>query len=322
MEPYRFSLTIDIRRLRVLRELRERGSVGATASALNLTPSAISQQLAALSREVGAPLLTPHGRGVRLTPQAHLLLEHAAAIDTQLERARTDLAALDAGTVGRVNLGAFASAITGIVAPALRRLRLERPRLVVAVHEVEAPECFTRLDAGDLALAVTVDYPGGPHRTDPRYSRQELLDDPMLVALRPDHARAGQAAVALGDLADQTWIVGAVRGPCQEVACAACTGAGFSPDVRHFVDNWEAALALVASGCGVALVPRLAVPAEGFAGIVLRPLSGAQGPSRHLYSAVRAGSANHPSLAPVLAALAWASASPRQATKANILISK
>ena len=307
MEPYHSALTIDIRRLRVLRELRERGSVGATASALNLTPSAISQQLAALSREVGAPLLTPQGRGVRLTPQAHLLLEHATAIDTQLERARTDLAAFDAGTVGRVNLGAFASAIASIVAPALRLLRLERPRLVVAVHEIEAPECFTRLDAGDLDLAITVDYAGGPHREDPRYSRQDLMDDPMLVALPRDHAQAGQASVALGDLADQTWIAGAVRGPCGEVALAACTGAGFSPDVRHFVENWEAVLALVAGGCGVALVPRLAVPAGDFAGIVLRPTRAPQCPSRHLYTAVRAGSSHYPSLVPVLAALREAS---------------
>jgi len=129
MEPSSSTFMIDIRRFRVLRELRERGTIGATANALSLTPSAISQQIACLSRELGVPLLTPHGRGVRLTPQAQLLLEHAAAVDAQLERARADLAAFDEGTVGRVAVGAFATAISGLVAPALARLRRERPRL-------------------------------------------------------------------------------------------------------------------------------------------------------------------------------------------------
>ena len=306
MEPCSPSFTIDIRRLRVLRELRERGSVGATALALNLTPSAVSQQIAALAREVGAPLLAPHGRGVRLTPQALLLLEHATVIDTQLERARADLASFGDGAVGQVRLGAFASAITGIVVPALQRLRLERPRLAVTVQEIEAPECFTRLDAGDLDLVITVDHQGGPLRGDARYGRLELLDDPLLVALPEDHPLAGQAAVALAGLAGAAWIAGAARGPCREVARAACTGAGFNPDVRHFVDSWEAVLALVAAGCGVALVPRLALPAGGFRGVALRPVLGPQAPSRHLYAAVRAGSELSPSLVPVLVALAEA----------------
>src|SRR5512140_1977037 len=99
MAPLSSAFTIDVRRLRVLRELQQRGTVGATAKALHLTPSAISQQLSALSREIGVPLLAPQGRGVRLTKQAELLLEHAIAIDVQLERARADLAAFDEGQV-------------------------------------------------------------------------------------------------------------------------------------------------------------------------------------------------------------------------------
>ncbi len=308
MEPFSQPFTIDLRRLRVLREMRERGSVGATAAALNLTPSAVSQQIAGLGRDVGAPLLAPHGRGVRLTPQALLLLEHATVIDTQMERARADLAAFSAGAVGQVRLGAFASAITGIVVPALGRLRLERPRLVLTVQEVEAPECFTRLDAGDLDLVITVDHHGGPLRADARYRRLELLDDPLVVALAADHPLAARAAVALDSLAGAAWIAGAARGPCREVARAACTGAGFSPDVRHFVDSWEAVLALVAAGCGAALVPRLALPAAGCPGVALRPVLGPQAPSRHLYAAVRSGSELSPSLVPVLAALREAAA--------------
>jgi DNA-binding transcriptional LysR family regulator len=303
MKPFSIDFTIDLRRLRVLRELRERGTVGATAEALNLTPSAVSQQIANLSRETGIPLLTPQGRGVRLTPQAQLLLEHAALVDAQMERARADLAAFHEGEVGRVAIGAFATAITRLVAPALTALRRTNPRLTFSVLEVEAPDCFTRLDAGDLDLVLAVDYPSGPLRQDPRYSRRDLLHDPFQVALPAAHPLAGQGAVELKELADQPWIMGGTPGPCRETGLAACTGAGFSPDIRHRTSDWQATFALVAAGHGVALVPRLALPSVPLEGVALRPLTGPQQPSRHLYAAIRAGADQLPSLVPVLEAI-------------------
>src|ERR671910_15879 len=128
MEPLSRNFTIDLRRLRVLRELDQRGTVAATAAALHLTPSAVSQQLAALARELGVPLLERRGRGVRLTGQARLLLEHAGAVQAQLERARADLAAWDQGELGFVTVSGFSTAITGLVAPAGRRRRGRRDR--------------------------------------------------------------------------------------------------------------------------------------------------------------------------------------------------
>lgn len=304
MKPFSLDFTIDLRRLRVLRELRERGTVAATAEALNLTPSAISQQIANLSRETGIPLLVPQGRGVRLTPQANLLLRHAAIVDAQMERARADLAAFHDGHAGRITLGAFATAITCLVAPALTKLRRTHPQLEVGVLEVEAPDCFTRLDVGDLDLVIAVDYPGGPLRQDPRYSRQDLLHDPFQVALPARHPLAARKTVAMRDLAEETWILGgSTSGPCQAASLAACTGAGFTPDIRFRTSDWMATFALVAASCGVALIPRLALPPLLPKGVVLRPLSGAQRPSRHLYAAIRAGSETFPSLVPVLEAI-------------------
>lgn len=303
MKSDRNTFTIDIRRLRVLRELRERGTVGATAEALHLTPSAISQQIASLSREAGVPLLKPHGRNVRLTKQAELLLGHAAAVDAELERARADLAAFEQGTIGNVAVGAFATAIGGIVLPALVRLRRERPRLRLLLHEVEAPQCFSGLDSGDLDLVVTIDYRGGPHRGDARYARQDLIDDPLLVVLPKRHSLASQESVDLLSLADQTWIVGATHGPCQEIGLAACAAAGFSPNVVHRVSDWGTLVALVAAECGVGLIPRLAAPATLPRGVVLRWPTGPHRPSRHIYAAVRAGAERSPNLAPVLATL-------------------
>jgi DNA-binding transcriptional LysR family regulator len=301
MESTTSTFTIDIRRLRVLRELRQRGTLGATAKALALTPSAISQQLSALGREIGVPLLAPQGRGVRLTPQAELLLEHASVIDAQLERARADLAALSEGVVGRVVLGAFGTAISGVVVPALARLRRERPRLRLGVREV-GPECFPLLDRGELDLAISVDHRGGPTRGDPRYARWELLDDPLLLALPSGHRLAGAREVDLLALADEPWIMGGIGGPCREVAPNACATAGFTPAVAHEVDDWGAALRLVALGCGVGLVPELASRAPP-PGVVLRRPAGPLRPRRHLFAAARAGADRSPHIAAVVAAL-------------------
>ena len=303
MKSHRYSFTFDFRRLRVLREFQERGTLAATAKALNLTPSAISQQIASLSREIGVPLLEPLGRGVKLTPQADLLLSHGSVMEAQMERARTDLAAFTAGRAGHIRLGTFSTAIIGLVAPMLERLRRERPMLRLSIEETEPPECFTQLDVGDLDLVVTVDYPNGPHRTDPRYHRTDLLKDPLLVALPEHHPQASRTAIDLLSLADQPWVIGAIRDPCREVTLTACTAAGFNPDIQHRVNDWDSLFALVGAGCGVALVPELAVPPVRPAGLAFRLLAGPQRPGRNIYAAIRAGAEHSPHLVPVLEAL-------------------
>lgn len=313
MNSFRRGLPIDIRRLRVLRELQTRGTLAATAEALHLTPSAISQQIAALSQELGVPLIVPHGRRVRLSPQAILLLDRAIVIDAELERARADLAAFEAGAAGHVVVGAFATAIVGIITPTIVELRRDAPGIQVSVFESEAPECLLRLDSGELDLAVTVDYRDGPTHGDLRYCREELLDDPLVVVMGTDTPYAGQSSIDLKALAGESWIVGAVRGPCQEVGLSACASAGFRPCIVHHVNDWSALFALVAARCGVALVPRMAIPHQKPSGIAVRPLKGSQQPGRHIYTAIRAGAEKHPSLAVVLAALHRAADGHRRA---------
>lgn len=303
MESVSRDFTIDVRKVHVLQEFAKRGTIAATAGALHLTPSAVSQQIAALSREAGVPLLVRHGRGVRLSHQANLLLEHAAVLNAQLERVRADLKSYSSGDVGQVVIGAFATAIIHLVAPAMAELGRRRPRLRLAVHEVEVPEGFTRLDSGDLDLLVTVDYRGGPPRHDPRYHRTELADDVFMAALPAGHPLADRNRINLADLAGERWVLGAVGGTCHEVVLAACAAAGFNPDVRHQTNDWNAALTLVAIGSGVALVPRLALPVPEDERVVLRPTFGPQYPTRHIYAAVRAGSERHPALAPALEVL-------------------
>lgn len=295
------SFIIDLRRLHVLRMLDEHHTISATAAALHLTPSAVSQQLATLAREVGAPLLARNGRTVTLTGQARLLLDHADTLLAQVEHARADLSAYTRGAAGNVRAGAFASAVTSLLVPAIATLRRDRPHLSVTVTEIHAPDCFRQLDTGQLDLAITVDYPDGPARTDPRYSRADLHRDPYDAALPAGHRLAGRPALTLSDLAAELWITAASHGPCAEISLAAAAAAGFTPHVGHRVDDYTAALALVAADAGISLIPRLARITTP-PGVVIRPL-GDSAPARTIYAAVRAGAQHDPRFAAVLSAL-------------------
>jgi DNA-binding transcriptional LysR family regulator len=312
MEPISRDFTIDLRRLRVLRELEQRGTVAATAVALHLTPSAVSQQLAGLSREVGAQLLEKHGRGVRLTGQARVLLSHATVVQEQLERARADLAAWRDGEIGEVRVAALSTAISGVVAPAIARLRTERPGLDVRALEDEPPQIFSRLDAGDIDIVIAADYQGAPRRHDPHYYRVDLLTDQMDAVLPQGHRLANVGGIRLAELAAEPWVASSERDACAQITLAVCAAAGFSPDVRHECKDWDAVGALVAAGAGVALIPRLAQPLR-HEGLAICPVLGSTA-SRLIFAVVRAGSQHDASTAAVLATLqAVAAARPELA---------
>ncbi|MFG3050998.1 LysR family transcriptional regulator [Kitasatospora sp. NPDC048239] len=291
----------DLRRLRVLQALDECGTVTAAAGRLCLSPSAVSQQLSALARQVGAPMLEPYGRRVRLTSAARLVLRHAELVFGQLERAEAELAGYLHGEAGEVRVGAFATAISGLVVPALVRLRGNAPRLAVRVVEAEAAAAYRLLAAGevDLALSLAVQPAGG----DPRFVQSVLLSDPLDVALPPGHPLAAVPGLRLADLADEPWIYGAA-GPWREITLAVCADAGFVPERAHTAADWPAILAMVAAGLGVALVPRLASAGRG-GGAVVRSLP-SDLPTRRVVAAVRAGTEGAPPLRRVLEALAEA----------------
>jgi DNA-binding transcriptional LysR family regulator len=298
MEQVSGAFTIDLRRLGTLRELDRRGSLARTAAALHLTPSAVSQQLAALSRELGVPLVERQGRGVRLTGQARVVLQHADVISAQLEKARADLAAWGHGQHGTVTVGSFSSAISGLLPAVLTDLAATRPDIGLAVVEAEPPDLFTRLDAGGIDLAVAVDFAAAPPFTDRRYVRTDLLTDVLDIALPAGHRLAGLDRVPLRELAADPWIVGDGRSCCGAVTRSVCAAGGFTPEIRHAVDDWQSLAALVAAGAGVALVPRLVQPLHR-PGLVLRTPEG-QPPARHVFAAVRAGSEGDPVLGAVL----------------------
>jgi DNA-binding transcriptional LysR family regulator len=307
------SFTPDLGHLRTLREVQERGTVTAAADALHLTPSAVSQQIAALAQSVGAPLLARSGRRIRLTAQAHVLLEHLDLINAELERARADLDAFALGEVGRVGVAAFATAITGLVVPTLSILGRSHPGLTITVEEVEAPACFSRLDAGTIDIAIAVDYARGPRRDDPRYQRVELLRDPLRVVVPDGHPASFQEAVDIAQLAEDGWVIGADDHPCYAITMAAYAAASITPRIVHRTNDWGAAIALVASGSGIALVPALALTRK-HAGIAVLPVRG-QEPARTIYAAVRRGSEEALRIRLVLDVLSSVAARLRQPDK-------
>ncbi|MEU0763705.1 LysR family transcriptional regulator [Streptomyces microflavus] len=291
----------DVKKLRILRTLRDRGTVTATAEALLMTPSAVSQQLTNLARQLGVELLEPQGRRVRLTDAAHLVLRHAEAVFAQLERADAELTGYLRGEAGEVRVGAFSTAVPALVVPAVRLLRAEgRPGPDVRVREAEAAQAYELLTAGEVDLALSL-AAHAPTARDPRFSLFPLLADPLDVALPAGHPLADAPALRLADLAAERWIFGG-SGPWSEITTAACEAAGFVPEQAHSAAGWTAILALVEAGMGVALVPRMASREQRREGVVMRVLE-ADRPRRHVVAAVRHGAETGPAVARVLKAL-------------------
>lgn len=288
----------DLRRMRVLREFRERGSITATAKALHLTTSAVSQQLAGLSRHLGFPVTRPDGRRVVLTPRARTLLAHADAVFAHIERARHDLDSWDDLTHGTVTIGAFPTAITGLLPRFLSQMGVTAPKLTIRLRESEPPDLFDQLDAGRVTIALAVSFAGSPATTDPRYHRVDLGADELDAALPADHPLAAAGRVELPALATESWISGDGQGCCGAITATACAAAGFVPDVVHETNDWQAVAQLVAHGHGVALLPRLAQRALPD-GLVIRPIAGSA-PRRQLFAAVPAGAEASPVLDLVL----------------------
>jgi DNA-binding transcriptional LysR family regulator len=152
----------DLKKLQILRTLQETGTVTAAAAALRMTPSAVSQQLAALSKQTGTPVIEPRGRGVRLTGAAHVLLRHAEVVFAQLERAGAELDGYAHGTAGPVRVGTIATAISRLVVPAAALLRRDAPGITLSVRETEAAEVYEELAAGmGIALVPRMAGSGG-----------------------------------------------------------------------------------------------------------------------------------------------------------------
>ena len=288
---------LDLRRLRLLRELNERGTIAAVADALQFTPSAVSQQLAILEREAGVTLLERAGRGVRLTDPALVLVEHAEALLERTALAEAELAAVAGSVTGRARVAGFQSVILRLALPAMRALARDAPRLRCELVESEPEEALPALALGDVDLVLGDEWHHQPRPLPVGLERIDLLSDRVLLVLPARHgaARRHRRAVPLAELANEAWTTGHPRMGWEEVTQRVCRRhGGFDPDIRHRTNDANIGLALVASGLAVAMVPELALP-ERHPGIALREIEEAT-VTRAIFAATRATDAARPSI--------------------------
>jgi DNA-binding transcriptional LysR family regulator len=289
-------------RLRVLCEVVRRGSFSGAAEALSYTQSAVSQAVARLEAEVGAPLVIRDRRGVRPTAAGATLVEHAETILTQIETAEEELAAVLGVRGGRLRVASFPSAGATLMPLAVAIFRRGHPDVALTLAEGEPEEIAPRLRAGEFDLALLFDFPGVRERVGAGLRTVSLLEDPMHVALPADHPLAVKPRLKLADLRDEDWVQTSEPSPCARHVVRLCLAAGFEPNVTFESDDYETVQGLVAAGVGVALVPRLAL-SHVHPRIVVRELS-PRSPARKVVAATMAGPGVAPAARTMLRILA------------------
>ena len=280
---------LDIHRLRVFRTVVATGSVTGAATSLGYTSSAVSQQLSALQRETGLVLLERRGRGITPTAAGVVFAEQLDGVFERLAHVDGVVGDLRAGRTGALTVSYFASAGTAWIPPVVAALVREFPDLRLDLRLVElAGESPAE---ADLDIRVTHDVPGpaDDHR------EIELLRDPYLVVLPAAHRLADRSSVALAELRDELWVDNDFsRGVCRQVLLDACAAAGFAPAFRIETHDYPSAIAFVAEGVGLTVLPRLGagvLPAGVRAVPVVDPV-----PYRRIVLRTRNAVAGHPAV--------------------------
>jgi DNA-binding transcriptional LysR family regulator len=252
---------LDVRRLRVLREVASHGSFSAAAEALSYTQSAVSQQIAALEREAGARLVERSARGVKLTDAGRALVCHTDAILARLADAEEELQAINGLRGGRLRLAAFPSACATLLPLAVATFRERHPGVELSLCPAEPDEGLALLRSGEVDVALSIEATFAPPRTDAAdLENVALLDDPMYIMLPRDHPMAGRARLKLADLADESWMIGTGSScPDTSIFLRACQVAGFEPNIAFNLDDYNAIQGFVAAGMGVSFIPDLAL---------------------------------------------------------------
>ncbi|WP_432946494.1 LysR family transcriptional regulator [Kribbella sp. CA-253562] len=265
---------LDLRRLRLLRELHARGTMHGAARALGYTPSAISQQLAVLEREAGAKLLERTGRNVRLTDAGHALVRHAAVLLDGLEAAEAEVAAIAAGhPAGVVRVSAFQSAFLRIAAPAVAALAQSHPGIRVEVTEAEVEESIPALRLRQLDAVVGDEYSGQPRPVHTDLAREPLVQEQVRLVLPENHPLAHKAQVQMADLADARWAACQPGTGHRAMQIRACRDLGhFEPDLRYASDDFLILVEMVRTAGACALLPDL-VLGYGVPGVAVRTIA-------------------------------------------------
>jgi DNA-binding transcriptional LysR family regulator len=290
---------LDIRRMRVLQEVLERGSFSAAAESLHLSQSAVSQQVAVLEREVGVPLLERTSDGPKLTTAGETLMTHGDAVMCRLEEAERELAQIAGLEGGRLRLASFPTASATLMTSALSLFRQRFPNVELQFSEDEPEDSFPGLKRGNFDLAVVFDYPSFPLDFSRDVEAEMIYEEPMWVALPPGHPLAAAKSVRIADLADEDWLCGALPSSCREQVLGLGRDAGFEPRISFQSEDYEVIKGFVAAGLGVTILPELA---GGHPGIELRPVRGEK-PVRRVWAVTRENESRSPAAEEMLGIL-------------------
>lgn len=274
---------IDVKHVHLLAAIAQEGTLSAAARRLGYSQPGVTQQIQALERRLGTPVILRHSTGTRLTEAGQIILGRGRGAVDALALAAAEVAAISHLEAGRVRLASFPSAAATLIPPAFGQLHRNHPGLQFSLSEAEPAAALAQLRAGQVEIALVYQYltlPAGPRGSLPRRRWPtladevvtELLTEEVYVALPPGHPVADAATVDLGDLADEHWVAGCPS--CRGSLIDACAGAGFEPRISFETDDYVALHGLVSQGLGVALMPDLMLrAARRDAGLNLRPLT-------------------------------------------------
>ena len=290
---------LDVKRMRILKEVADHGSFSAAAEALSYTHSAVSQQIAALEREAGTQLVTRGSRGIRLTEAGEALVRHADAILTRLADAEAELEAIAGLRGGRLRLAAFPTVGATLMPLAIATFRERHPDVELTVKQLEPEDSLPLLKSGELDIALTIE----PNEIESDGLESTfLLEDPMFAALPVNHPMAHKTRVRLKDLKDEAWIGTTDACSCGALVRNHCIrSGGFDPQITFESDDYLAIQGLVAAGVGVAMIPTLALTTVRD-DIIIRDL-GNEAPVRTIAAATLPGAQRSPAARAMLEVL-------------------
>ncbi|KQO01965.1 LysR family transcriptional regulator [Arthrobacter sp. Leaf234] len=300
---------LDLRRLRLLRELKIRGTLADVAAALSYSPSSVSQQLALLEKEVGVELLRKTGRRVVLTPQAEVLVAHTAELLETLERAEADLAASLTTVSGTVRVAVFQSAALALMPDALTAMNRDYPEVRVEMVQREPERALYETFARDFDLVIAEQYPGHAAPRHAELDHVPLTQDAIRLAVPRAGERAVTAITTVADAADAAWVMEPRGAASRHWAEQACRRAGFEPDVRYETADLQAQIRLIESGNAVALMPDLVWTGRS---VPVRLLDLDEDPRRSIFTSARRAGARRPAVLALRDVLGRAAAGVRR----------
>jgi DNA-binding transcriptional LysR family regulator len=252
-------MSLDPRKLMVLRAVERHGGVVGAAEVLRVSPSAVSQHLAALERAVGLALVDRSKRGgqrpLQLTAAGRRLAGHAAQLGQVLDEAEADIAAFAGALAGPVTVAAFFTILSGYVGPALTRLARTHPGIRVRVIELDEPQALPELHAGTIDLVFVEDDEQIRRRPPAGLHYEALLDDAFRLAVPVNWPEVSD----LADVADLAWVDGPPGSALGQALARLRQTTGMAFPAAHSCTEFTAALAVVGAGLAGAFVPELAL---------------------------------------------------------------